>query len=447
MGHIKLQNPSRCADVKYGVLDSSIPEVSARGEGMSETDSKDAAYKVLARKYFGDTTILYIKVSSLKSEAISSGQYAGGFYTIVSGQIYRYSEERKRQLDGTSSSSATVMNESEARTAVNSVLSVTSSISSQASSIVSSVLDKTGTKNASELAQKALETLKADKLLSQALSSSTTAKITETVQKLIDKNLDSELTKKLQEITSKYGGSLTSQTSINEALSAIRSYKYALINDPAFKAEQESSSIEAINKMLADGTDKITASGSEYVASLINKFDSTSPELYAQIDKQLELVSTKTAEAITKISEVDVAKINNILSNQLYDVVSKSEKIESVISKYSNQLSKLGIKLPANQKITADLKAITDKISLQTSTNILPLVQENQKKATNVTEIITEVKNAVNLAKQEAQKYINKLKDLANDYIARETAILTQEISKYVKLNIGDVSGYVSKLF
>lgn len=448
----KILNPFGCANIKCAVPDVNAQAIRGYGEGMSEEDAEQVSADDILNQISGDSSILYVLVGASYTYPLDKGKYAGGFYNKMSGQIYRYSEEKKKQLETpktntvkTSSNTGSLTIQEMTDIAKN----LPGNTSSKASGIVNNIIDSTSSKDVSKLAEKALEQLKADKNASQILSLLTNGQNEQIAEQLINKNLDSVLNDKLDDIKNKYEqiSKLTSQEYINEKLNTIRAYKYAFINDPKFKQEQLDAAYTSVSNMIADGAENLKLSGKQYIDNIVNQYSPLIDQYQAQMDNQIDIVSNKISDEINKITELDEAKINNLLSNQIYDVVTKTEEINKTIEDVSSKLSKIGINIKTNDKISSDLQNITDKISADTSKKILPIIQKNQDKAVAVTKTVTEVKKAIDLARQQTKEYIDKLKTMANDFIARETAILTQELSKYVKINAGAIGDYVGKFF
>lgn len=448
----KILNPFGCANIKCAVPDVNAQAIRGYGEGMSEEDAEQVSADDILNQISGDSSILYVLVGASYTYPLDKGKYAGGFYNKMSGQIYRYSEEKKKQLETpktntvkTSSNTGSLTIQEMTDIAKN----LPGNTSSKASGIVNNIIDSTSSKDVSKLAEKALEQLKADKNASQILSLLTNGQNEQIAEQLINKNLDSVLNDKLDDIKNKYEqiSKLTSQEYINEKLNTIRAYKYAFVNDPKFKQEQLDAAYTSVSNMIADGAENLKLSGKQYIDNIVNQYSPLIDQYQAQMDNQIDIVSNKISDEINKITELDEAKINNLLSNQIYDVVTKTEEINKTIEDVSSKLSKIGINIKTNDKISSDLQNITDKISADTSKKILPIIQKNQDKAVAVTKTVTEVKKAIDLARQQTKEYIDKLKTMANDFIARETAILTQELSKYVKINAGAIGDYVGKFF
>lgn len=448
----KILNPFGYANIKCAVPDVNAQVIRGYGEGMSEEDAEQVSANDILNQISEDSSILYVLVGASYTYPLDKGKYAGGFYNKMSGQIYRYSEEKKKQLETpktntvkTSSNTGSLTIQEMTDIAKN----LPGNTSSKASGIVNNIIDSTSSKDVSKLAEKALEQLKADKNASQILSLLTNGQNEQIAEQLINKNLDSVLNDKLNDIKNKYEqiSKLTSQEYINEKLNAIRAYKYAFVNDPKFKQEQLDAAYTSVSNMIADGAENLKLSGKQYIDNIVNQYSPLIDQYQAQMDNQIDIVSNKISDEINKITELDEAKINNLLSNQIYDVVTKTEEINKTIEDVSSKLSKIGINIKTNDKISSDLQNITDKISADTSKKILPIIQKNQDKAVAVTKTVTEVKKAIDLARQQTKEYIDKLKTMANDFIARETAILTQELSKYVKINAGAIGDYVGKFF
>lgn len=447
----KLLNPFGCANIKCAVPDVNAQAIRGYGEGMSEEDAEQVSADDILNQISGDSSILYVLVGSSYTYPLDKGKYAGGFYNKMSGQIYRYSEEKKKQLEAPKTNTVKTSSNTGILTVdemTNIAKNLSGNTSSTANNLVDNILNFTSSKNVSDLTEKALEQLKADKNTSQVLSLLTSSQNEQIAEQLINKNLDSVLNIKLDDIKNKYEqiSKLTSQDYINEKLNAIRAYKYAFVNDPKFKQEQLDAAYTSVSNMIADGAENLKLSGKQYIDNIVNQYSPLIDQYQAQIDNQIDIVSNKISDEINKITELDEAKINNLLSNHIYDVVTKTEEINKTIEDVSSKLSKIGINIKTNDKISSDLQNIADKISADTSKKILPIVQKTQDKAVAVTKTVTEVKEAINLAKQQTKEYIDKLKTMANDFIARETAILTQELSKYVKINIGAIGDYASKI-
>lgn len=448
----KLLNPFGCANIKCAVPDVNAQALRGYGESMSEEDAEQVSADDILNQISGDSSILYVLVGSSYTYPLDKGKYAGGFYNKMSGQIYRYSEEKKKQLEAPKTNTVKTSSNTGILTVdemTNIAKNLPGNTSSTANNLVDNILNFTSSKNVSDLTEKALEQLKADKNTSQVLSLLTSSQNEQIAEQLINKNLDSVLNIKLDDIKNKYEqiSKLTSQDYINEKLNAIRAYKYAFVNDPKFKQEQLDAAYTSVSNMIADGAENLKLSGKQYIDNIVNQYSPLIDQYQAQIDNQIDIVSNKISDEINKITELDEAKINNLLSNHIYDVVTKTEEINKTIEDVSSKLSKIGINIKTNDKISSDLQNIADKISADTSKKILPIVQKTQDKAVAVTKTVTEVKEAINLAKQQTKEYIDKLKTMANDFIARETAILTQELSKYVKINIGAIGDYAGKIF
>lgn len=448
----KLLNPFGCANIKCAVPDVNAQAIRGYGESMSEEDAEQVSADDILNQISGDSSILYVLVGSSYTYPLDKGKYAGGFYNKMSGQIYRYSEEKKKQLEAPKTNTVKTSSNTGILTVdemTNIAKNLPGNTSSTANNLVDNILNFTSSKNVSDLTEKALEQLKADKNTSQVLSLLTSSQNEQIAEQLINKNLDSVLNIKLDDIKNKYEqiSKLTSQDYINEKLNAIRAYKYAFVNDPKFKQEQLDAAYTSVSNMIADGAENLKLSGKQYIDNIVNQYSPLIDQYQAQIDNQIDIVSNKISDEINKITELDEAKINNLLSNHIYDVVTKTEEINKTIEDVSSKLSKIGINIKTNDKISSDLQNIADKISADTSKKILPIVQKTQDKAVAVTKTVTEVKEAINLAKQQTKEYIDKLKTMANDFIARETAILTQELSKYVKINIGAIGDYAGKIF
>lgn len=448
----KILNPFGCANIKCAVPDVNAQAIRGYGEGMSEEDAEQVSADDILNQISGDSSILYVLVGASYTYPLDKGKYAGGFYNKMSGQIYRYSEEKKKQLETPKTNTVKTSLNTGSLT-IQEMTDIAKNLpgntSSKASGIVNNIIDSTSSKDVSKLAEKALEQLKADKNASQILSLLTNGQNEQIAEQLINKNLDSVLNDKLDDIKNKYEqiSKLTSQEYINEKLNTIRAYKYAFVNDPKFKQEQLDAAYTSVSNMIADGAENLKLSGKQYIDNIVNQYSPLIDQYQAQMDNQIDIVSNKISDEINKITELDEAKINNLLSNQIYDVVTKTEEINKTIEDVSSKLSKIGINIKTNDKISSDLQNITDKISADTSKKILPIIQKNQDKAVAVTKTVTEVKKAIDLARQQTKEYIDKLKTMANDFIARETAILTQELSKYVKINAGAIGDYVGKFF
>ena len=100
--------------------------------------------------------------------------------------------------------------------------------------------------------------------------------------------------------------------------------------------------------------------------------------------------------------------------------------------------------MPISNNVSGKIQDVADKIGKSTAKQLLPQIEKNQEKIQKVTNAIKTVQDAIAKAKKDVQEYIDKLKTMVNDFIARETAILTQEISKYIKLDLSGLTGGIS---
>ena len=248
----------------------------------------------------------------------------------------------------------------------------------------------------------------------------------------------------LTKIDSQYGN-IGSLEYVNKKLDIIRSYKYAFVANQKIKDELISKNLESINKTIQDNIEKLKLNGEEYIKDILSQ---KYPDLLDGIvntknvtDTVTNTVTKKMDDFVNTISTLDEAKLSNMLSNQIYTAVSKSDEIKNSIEELDNKLSGLGVKLPVAKSIADNIKTISDSIGKESAKQIIPYIEKKKEKVQLLTKTITEVKNAIVKAKKDAMEYINKLKTIANDFIARETAILSQEISKYIKINVGDLAG------
>lgn len=400
--------------------------IKAIGKDMSENAAISKALQNINKQIVSIPSVAFVRITTEKIASLTDGEYAGGFRAELRGRFYKIKENNSNNTETAKDSS------------------LTQKLSSSAEKLVDNIVNSTSLKNASKKAEEKINKLLQNKQLQELLSQKTTEQNLKSIEKLIDQTIDSKLKEELTKIDSQYGN-VGSLEYINKKLDIIRSYKYAFVANQKIKDELISKNLESINKTIQDNIEKLKLNGEEYIKDILSQ---KYPDLLNQVtdaknisDAVTNTVTKKMDDFVNTISTLDEAKLSNMLSNQIYTAVSKSDEIKNSIEELDNKLSGLGVKLPVAKSIADNIKTISDSIGKESAKQIIPYIEKKKEKVQLLTKTITEVKNAIVKAKKDAMEYINKLKTIANDFIARETAILSQEISKYIKINVGDLAG------
>ena len=400
--------------------------IKAIGKDMSENAAINKALQNINKQIASIPSVAFVRITAEKIAPLTDGEYAGGFRAELRGRFYKVKESSSNNAETTKDSS------------------LTQKLSSSAEKLVNNIVNSTSLKNASKKAEEEINKLLQNKQLQELLSQKTTEQNLKSIEKLIDQTIDSKLKEELAKIDSQYGNVGTLEY-VNKKLDAIRSYKYAFVANQKIKDELISKNLESIDKAIQDNIEKLKLNGEEYIKDILSQ---KYPELLDGVinaknitDTVTNTVTKKMDDFVNTISTLDEAKLSNMLSNQIYTAVSKSDEIKNSIEELDNKLSGLGIKLPVAKSIADNIKTISDRIGKESAKQIIPYIEKKKEKVQLLTKTITEVKNAIVKAKKDAMEYINRLKTIANDFIARETAILSQEISKYIKINVGDLAG------
>lgn len=400
--------------------------IKAIGKDMSENAAISKALQNINKQIASIPSVAFVRITTEKIASLTDGEYAGGFRAELRGRFYKVKENNSNNTETAKDSS------------------LTQKLSSSAEKLVDNIVNSTSLKNASKKAEEKINKLLQNKQLQELLSQKTTEQNLKSIEKLIDQTIDSKLKEELTKIDSQYGNA-GSLEYINKKLDVIRSYKYAFVANQKIKDELVSKNLESINKTIQDNIEKLKLNGEEYIKDILSQ---KYPDLLNQVtdaknisDAVTNTVTKKMDDFVNTISTLDEAKLSNMLSNQIYTAVSKSDEIKNSIEELDNKLSGLGVKLPVAKSIADNIKTISDSIGKESAKQIIPYIEKKKEKVQLLTKTITEVKNAIVKAKKDAMEYINRLKTIANDFIARETAILSQEISKYIKINVGDLAG------
>lgn len=400
--------------------------IKAIGKDMSENAAISKALQNINKQIASIPSVAFVRITTEKIASLTDGEYAGGFRAELRGRFYKVKENNGNNTETAKDSS------------------LTQKLSSSAEKLVDNIVNSTSLKNASKKAEEKINELLQNKQLQELLSQKTTEQNLKSIEKLIDQTIDSKLKEELTKIDSQYGNA-GSLEYINKKLDVIRSYKYAFVANQKIKDELVSKNLESINKTIQDNIEKLKLNGEEYIKDILSQ---KYPDLLNQVtdaknisDTVTNTVTKKMDDFVNTISTLDEAKLSNMLSNQIYTAVSKSDEIKNSIEELDNKLSGLGVKLPVAKNIADNIKTISDSIGKESAKQIIPYIEKKKEKVQLLTKTITEVKNAIVKAKKDAMEYINRLKTIANDFIARETAILSQEISKYIKINVGDLAG------
>lgn len=400
--------------------------IKAIGKDMSENAAISKALQNINKQIASIPSVAFVRITTEKIASLTDGEYAGGFRAELRGRFYKVKENNGNNTETAKDSS------------------LTQKLSSSAEKLVDNIVNSTSLKNASKKAEEKINELLQNKQLQELLSQKTTEQNLKSIEKLIDQTIDSKLKEELTKIDSQYGNA-GSLEYVNKKLDVIRSYKYAFVANQKIKDELVSKNLESINKTIQDNIEKLKLNGEEYIKDILSQ---KYPDLLDGIvntknvtDTVTNTVTKKMDDFVNTISTLDEAKLSNMLSNQIYTAVSKSDEIKNSIEELDNKLSGLGVKLPVAKSIADNIKTISDSIGKESAKQIIPYIEKKKEKIQLLTKTITEVKNAIVKAKKDAMEYINRLKTIANDFIARETAILSQEISKYIKINVGDLAG------
>lgn len=400
--------------------------IKAIGKDMSENAAISKALQNINKQIASIPSVAFVRITTEKIASLTDGEYAGGFRAELRGRFYKVKENNSNNTETAKDSS------------------LTQKLSSSAEKLVDNIVNSTSLKNASKKAEEKINKLLQNKQLQELLSQKTTEQNLKSIEKLIDQTIDSKLKEELTKIDSQYGNA-GSLEYVNKKLDVIRSYKYAFVANQKIKDELVSKNLESINKTIQDNIEKLKLNGEEYIKDILSQ---KYPDLLNQVtdaknisDAVTNTVTKKMDDFVNTISTLDEAKLSNMLSNQIYTAVSKSDEIKNSIEELDNKLSGLGVKLPVAKSIADNIKTISDSIGKESAKQIIPYIEKKKEKVQLLTKTITEVKNAIVKAKKDAMEYINRLKTIANDFIARETAILSQEISKYIKINVGDLAG------
>lgn len=400
----------------------------AVGKEMTEDLAAEEAKKKIKEKVKNNHYEM-ITTETPTSEAIISGKYKGGFKVTYVCTGYK---------EATSSTSS-------GQTA-NEISSEIQTVKDKAQNLISNIKNgtilKSATEKLNEEMKKLTENAEIQKLLKEGISKDNL----KSIESLININIDSSLEKTLKEIEEKYtnSGNIGSTEYVNEKLNAIRSYKYALLKDPELKAELESKAQTALEDAISQGTNLITINGTKYVNELLNQYSPYLKEWQYKIDDEIAKVTKKTNAFMDFVSLNNETKIAKVLSSQIADALNGSKQISDAVSDLNAKLSKYGLSLPISNNVSGKIKDVADSIGKSTAKQLLPQIEKNQKQIQKVTNAIKTVQDAIAKAKKDVQEYIDKLKTMVNDFIARETAILTQEISKYIKLDLSGLTGGIS---
>lgn len=396
--------------------------IKAIGKDMSENAAISKALQNINKQITSIPSVAFVRITTEKIAPLTDGEYAGGFRAELRGRFYKIKESNSNNTETAKDSS------------------LTQKLSSSAEKLVDNIVNSTSLKNASKKAEEEINKLLQNKQLQELLSQKTTEQNLKSIEKLIDQTIDSKLKEELAKIDSQYGNA-GSLEYVNKKLDIIRSYKYAFVANQKIKDELISKNLESIDKTIQDNIEKLKLNEEEYIKDILSQ---KYPDLLNQVTNAKNIsdtVTKKMDDFVNTISTLDEAKLSNMLSNQIYTAVSKSDKIKNSIEELDNKLSGLGVKLPVAKSIADNIKTISDSIGKESAKQIIPYIEKKKEKVQLLTKTITEVKNAIVKAKKDAMEYINRLKTIANDFIARETAILSQEISKYIKINVGDLAG------
>ena len=396
--------------------------IKAIGKDMSENAAISKALQNINKQITSIPSVAFVRITTEKIAPLTDGEYAGGFRAELRGRFYKIKESNSNNTETAKDSS------------------LTQKLSSSAEKLVDNIVNSTSLKNASKKAEEEINKLLQNKQLQELLSQKTTEQNLKSIEKLIDQTIDSKLKEELAKIDSQYGNA-GSLEYVNKKLDIIRSYKYAFVANQKIKDELISKNLESIDKTIQDNIEKLKLNEEEYIKDILSQ---KYPDLLNQVTNAKNIsdtVTKKMDDFVNTISTLDEAKLSNMLSNQIYTAVSKSDKIKNSIEELDNKLSGLGVKLPVAKSIADNIKTISDSIGKESAKQIIPYIEKKKEKVQLLTKTITEVKNAIVKAKKDAMEYINRLKTIANDFIARETAILSQEISKYIKTNVGDLAG------
>lgn len=396
--------------------------IKAIGKDMSENAAISKALQNINKQITSIPSVAFVRITTEKIAPLTDGEYAGGFRAELRGRFYKIKESNSNNTETAKDSS------------------LTQKLSSSAEKLVDNIVNSTSLKNASKKAEEEINKLLQNKQLQELLSQKTTEQNLKSIEKLIDQTIDSKLKEELAKIDSQYGNA-GSLEYVNKKLDIIRSYKYAFVANQKIKDELISKNLESIDKTIQDNIEKLKLNEEEYIKDILSQ---KYPDLLNQVTNAKNIsdtVTKKMDDFVNTISTLDEAKLSNMLSNQIYTAVSKSDEIKNSIEELDNKLSGLGVKLPVAKSIADNIKTISDSIGKESAKQIIPYIEKKKEKVQLLTKTITEVKNAIVKAKKDAMEYINRLKTIANDFIARETAILSQEISKYIKINVGDLAG------
>lgn len=400
--------------------------IKAIGKDMSENAAISKALQNINKQITSIPSVAFVRITTETITPLTDGEYTGGFRAELRGRFYKIKESNSNNTETAKDSS------------------LTQKLSSSAEKLVDNIVNSTSLKNASKKAEEEINKLLQNKQLQELLSQKTTEQNLKSIEKLIDQTIDSKLKEELTKIDSQYGNA-GSLEYVNKKLDIIRSYKYAFVANQKIKDELISKNLESIDKAIQDNIEKLKLNGEEYIKDILSQ---KYPDLLNQVtnaknisDTVTNTVTKKMDDFVNTISTLDEAKLSNMLSNQIYTAVSKSDEIKNSIEELDNKLNGLGVKLPVAKSIADNIKTISDSIGKESAKQIIPYIEKKKEKVQLLTKTITEVKNAIVKAKKDAMEYINRLKTIANDFIARETAILSQEISKYIKINVGDLAG------
>lgn len=260
------------------------------------------------------------------------------------------------------------------------------------------------------------------------------------IEQKLNTSLANALEDKLGSKLKEYGinFSFKDRNLIQDIRDIIRGHKYVKFNQASFLKGLQEQLQKRIDKLIEDQVNKRI---DEYTEKINSKIDSIADKVTGQLDTYREKVDAIQA----KLDSWESVDTKLQIANKLDQMISAPvDKIANILNAPTNLLAKWGINVPGLgdmfKKITGDY---TKDIAGKIQSKFAPLIQ---KASAIVAKVSAAIKNAINYvnkmrdtAKQLVQKWANQLKN----YVAQQTKVLVNEITKFVKLNIAGLgSGF-----
>lgn len=404
-------------------------------EAMSLVDAEEKAVKKAEIKISKDTNNSHYRVVSEYEKAVTKGKFKGGNEVTIVCQVYKFEKpptvsKLKKSIDEVYEEVNTKGTEiiASAQESVNKV-------KSQANKIVNSINEATQKFNDLESdVENLIEQAKDLKALKNAINE----KKIEITEDFINQQMGKKLSEEIEKITQKYGNIFDDKV-IQEKLNAIRAYEYAFINDPELRQKMIDKIKPQVDKAVKESVESVAEKGKQAVDRVLGE----NGVLLQNIDKftsPVEQGLVRVEDIINDLDDITAAKLEDKITEHIDISLRVSEEINDSINHLNETLSKYGVTVNFQDTISPEFKKIAQNISKDITKKIMPLVEKGKEKLKNVTKIVNTVKSAIQKAKKMAQEYIDKLKQIANDFIAKQTAIIAGEISKYIKLDFGGFS-------